>query len=334
MKSNKIFIPMLIVFFAIAGYYYLSSSSSTIKKELRDFAVEDTSLITKIFLVDKQSTQILLERKGDFWTVNENSKVRKDAINLLLKTINRISVKSPVPKAAKENIIKRLSSKSTKIEIYVGDKIIKTYYVGDATQTHTGTYMLLENSASPFIMHIDGFNGYLSTRYFVEEALWKTSSIFSYGSGEIKSVSIKYPRNDSYSFKAISLGNNKFSLENIKGNKVENFDSIRVKQFIAMYKNVNYESPITNIRDTKVDSIKQSEVIYTFTVENQKGEINSINTYYVPTIDTTFYKDGTFRAFDMDRMYAFLNDGEDLVTIQYFAFDPIIKTLDDFIIKK
>ena len=317
------------IFIAIAGYYYTSSNSSTIKKELRDFAVKDTSTITKIFLVDKNSSQILLERKEGFWTVNENSRARKDAIDLLLKTINRISVKSPVPKAAKENIIKRLSSKSTKVEIYVGDKMIKSYYVGDATQTHTGTYMLLENSASPFIMHIEGFNGFLSTRFFIEERLWKTSSIFSYAPKNIKSVSIAYPSKQEYSFKAISLGENKFALEDSKGTNIEDFDTVRVKQFISMFKNVNYESPI-KARETQIDSIKQSGIIQTFTVENQKGELNSINTYQVAVKDTTFYTDGTFLANDPDRMYTFLNNGKDLVTIQYFAFDPLIRILDDF----
>jgi hypothetical protein len=48
---------------------------------------------------------------------------------------------------------------------------VKQYYVGHATQDNTGTYMLLTNPETdknyedPFVTHIPGFDGFLSTRY-------------------------------------------------------------------------------------------------------------------------------------------------------------------------
>ena len=68
-------------------------------------------------------------------------------------------MRSPVPKAAFNNVIKQIATSGTKVEIYQGkDKPSKTYYIGGATLDHQGTYMILETegvkSSVPFIMYI------------------------------------------------------------------------------------------------------------------------------------------------------------------------------------
>ncbi|MEA3449235.1 MAG: hypothetical protein U9Q98_12440, partial [Bacteroidota bacterium] len=72
---------------------------------LRDFAVQDTAAVDKIFLVDKENNEILLERQNkDTWTVNEKYTVRKDLMDILLETIRRIDVANPVPKAKQDYV--------------------------------------------------------------------------------------------------------------------------------------------------------------------------------------------------------------------------------------
>ena len=80
MKKNLIALIILAVLAAVAYYVYIERGSGTIKPELRDFAVKDTSAITKIFLADKFGATVTLEREdvGE-WTVNEDYKARKDA---------------------------------------------------------------------------------------------------------------------------------------------------------------------------------------------------------------------------------------------------------------
>ena len=81
---------------AIAIYFAMNNQSSTIKTQLRDFAVEDTASVTKIFLADKADNTILLERQDDgTWKVNDTYLVRPDVINNLLGTINTITLRAP-----------------------------------------------------------------------------------------------------------------------------------------------------------------------------------------------------------------------------------------------
>ena len=142
---------------SLAAYFFFKPSSSTLKKERSDFAVKDTASITKIFMADQQGRSVLLERINvDNWKLNNEFKARPDAVNILLETIKRVTVKSPVNRAAFENVVKQIAGAGTKVEIYQGkDTPSKTYYVGHSNQEHTGTFMLMENSTVPFLTHME-----------------------------------------------------------------------------------------------------------------------------------------------------------------------------------
>ena len=338
MKSQKLIFTLLIILIIASLFFYFSNHNSTIKKELRDFAVEDTASIDKIFMVNKFNQKVVLERTGvNEWKVNNKYKARVDAINMLLKTIKQVKVKMPISKSARQNIIKRMSSQSTKVEIYSKGKLIKKYYVGEATQDHSGTYMLLENSESPFITHIDGFTGFLTTRYFVEEKLWRVNSIFSYKNfSDIAKVKLYYPQDSTKSFTAEQLGYNKFKLLDYKGNNVKNFDTLSVKRYMSLFKKINYEAPIVNMRKTRLDTLNAMPFEQIFTVEDINGVKNTLKTKLVPNIDTTYDDKGNLKIdkYDLDRMYGFMNNGKEIVTVQYFVFDPLIKNISEFIKKQ
>ena len=171
-KSTWIFIVLAVVLGAAAYYISTSKNSgSTIEADERDFAIADTQNITKIFIASRHDRSSLLERQADgTWTVNKDYKARKDGIDILLETINRITVKAPVSKAKFDHVVKHLSTRGVKVEIYKdGKKPFKTYYVGTPNQDHTGSFMMIDGATKPFLMHMEGFFGFLSTRYIYDE---------------------------------------------------------------------------------------------------------------------------------------------------------------------
>jgi hypothetical protein len=164
--KNTLSILIMCVLAFTTVFLVTKYQNSTLKEELSDFAVEDTASIDKIFLSDKDGYKLLLERKTvSAWKVNNSFEARPDAIKILLETIHQIRVKAPVGRASFNNVIKKLAVKSTKVEIYQKGKIVKTYYVGGTTEDFLGNYMMIENSAAPFIIHIPGFEGYLYLSY-------------------------------------------------------------------------------------------------------------------------------------------------------------------------
>ena len=192
LKKYWIYILFILITFCIL--FFLSENKSTISSN-DTFSVADTSSITKIFIADRKGNTISLDKKDNNWIVNNKFNVRKDAINVLLSTIHQIKIQQPVSLSAFDNVIKNLSSTGVKVEIYAGTEALKIYTVGNETANHLGTYMLLDGSNEPFIMHIPGFNGYLSPRYgiqgqIIDEKTWRRRIVFDIEESTINNISI------------------------------------------------------------------------------------------------------------------------------------------------
>ena len=89
MKKSYLLLIALIIVTAIL---FLNDKKNNVKQELRDFAIEDISSISKIFLADKIGNDITLKRTEKGWVVNDKYSPREDAIKTLLSTIKSIEV--------------------------------------------------------------------------------------------------------------------------------------------------------------------------------------------------------------------------------------------------
>lgn len=334
MKKTNIRILIIVTVLGIIAIYFGLNQSNYIggKKELRDFAIEDTASVDKIFLVNKKNQQVLLERIDGVWILDNKYKARQDFVTLLLKTIHRVYVKAPVANSAMENIIKSLASKATKIEIYQNGELSKTYYIGGPTQDQQGTYMLLENSSRPFIISIPGFRGYLSTRYTTNSFDWRTHEIFNYDYNDISQVQIKNYENSDQSFKAINHGDNTFQLFNYDGTQeIEIFDTIEVKKYISHFTQVNFDKFLEGTEEAYVrDSLQNAIPAFEISVTDTKNELTKVHCYRRPNYKRLLDDDGNLYPYDVDFMYGLILDKSELVMIQYYVFDPILREIDEF----
>ena len=173
---------IILVIFAITAYFLLAEKNSFVSdstEDYKDFAIEDTASVSKIFLSRTSGEKLLLTRvNGSDWVVDNNFPARKDGVNLILKTLSDIKVSGVVAKDQMEHTIKRLATGAIKVEFYTTDsKPSKTWYIGDPTSSRLGTYMLLEKdgkkSSKPYITHMIMERGYLGTRFFIDPILWK-----------------------------------------------------------------------------------------------------------------------------------------------------------------
>ncbi len=324
MKKNLISLIVLLLLAAVAFYVYQQHGSGTIKPELHNFAVEDTAAVTKIFLADKTGQTILLERKSTSeWSINSDHKARKDAIDVLLNTIKRVEMKAPVSKTAHDNIVKLLAGKSTKVEIYKGKEKVKTYYVGDATKDNMGTYMLIEGSRTPFICHIPGFYGYLSSRYFTRAMEWRDTEIFNHRLFQIAEVKVEFHQTPEKSFRITHSEDRTVRLTTFfpEEKLVENMDTVFVKRYLTNYKNIRFEG-IQPYDEARIDSIVNSSKYFTVSVTDRKGEVKTVTSYQITANPGSIDANGDPLKWDPDRMHAVVNGNEkEIMFIQYFSFD-------------
>ncbi len=343
MKKNRVAVILVIVLGVLSFWFISHNYKGTIKETLKDFAVEDTASITKIFLADKKGNTVSLERQGPGqWTVNGKYDVRKDAIKILLTTIRKVDVKEPVGKAAMDNIIKRLAGNAVKCEIYQNNKLTKAYYVGSETQDETGTYMILidpetmQTSAKPFVTYIAGFEGYLTTRYFTEEKGWRDRTVLHYNPNDIASVKMEVPFKPELGYELKIRGNNDYQVKMIgSGTVLNNIDEIAVKQYLSYFQQQNFESFEVGLDQKQIDSVLKHQPINILTVTDKKGKTNTLKFFAKKPKDIGM-KDikGNVIEFDLDRMDVLLNNGKDFVMVQYLIFGKILPPVDYFQAKR
>jgi hypothetical protein len=334
------YIILLILLLAIAAYLFFSRSGSTLKREYSDFAVEDTASVNKIFISDYEGQNALLERQSDnTWTINGKHKVRKDGIELILKTLVRIQVREPVSKAKFETVVKELAVKSTKVEIYSGGtKPAKVYYVGHATKTHYGTNMLLEidgeKSSVPYVTHVPGFFGYLSTRFFTDEDLWRDRTIFAINADQIASIELRFLEKPLNSFKLERLQNS-FALTDINTmEKTTEINQPAVQDFFNKFNSVHFEFIDTESSEETIDSVINSPPLHQIIVQKTTGEIVELNTYYKPVTDGTINQiTGEPFKYNVDRLFGWVNK-EDFVLMQWPTLDEILAYKQDFMARE
>ncbi|MEM9820993.1 MAG: DUF4340 domain-containing protein [Bacteroidota bacterium] len=184
-------------------FWYLQQKpeNTSIARWDTNFAVDNINDIYKVFMANRKGETILLERKADHWVYNEKFRVRPGKIKNLLESINRQRVKYIPPKAAVKTAIESIATVGIKVEIYdKNDEKLKVFYVGGTTSNGTGTYMIMEDSEEPIVMHIPFWEGSLRGRYWELPDAWKDRAVFRHELEEIESVAVEYPRHKNKSF--------------------------------------------------------------------------------------------------------------------------------------
>ena len=348
MKKNLILFVVFVVVGIAAWLVYRKNHTSTIADQpLSAFAIEDTASINKVVIVDMNGQRATLERKsGDkLWTLNNKYLARKDATDLLLKTFSQIRVRGNVADKMRDNAMKLLSTSGKKVEIYTGgDEPAKIYYVGTSTEDHTGTIMLLEipgigRSQEPYITHMEGFTGFLTTRFFTCENEWRYTGIFEYPDLEFKRVQMINHNNPNYSFEVQFNGGNDIKLlggylpsSGEFSITQPSFDTLAVKDFLLLFKKAHVESFNTLLRPEAADSMRAIPPAFTIRVFENSGMDNKIDLYLKRSPTINYDENGNPVPWDVDYFYA-RTMSDEFAMAQMYTFQPMVKPIEFYLSK-
>jgi hypothetical protein len=324
-------------------FLIVRNKTGTVKQELRDFAVKDTAAINRIFIADRRGNSVVLEREKNssgiatgLWLVNKKYHARKDAIKILLETLYNVQMRNYVAKSAYNTIVKQLASTGIKCEVYLNDnsKPYKVIYVGSSTQDTKGTFMMLENSSVPFVTEIPGFDGYLTPRFFVNEAEWRWKNVFNLRSNEIGSVEVSYNPDLNRSFRIKYDSENNFSVSSpVSGAVLLHPDTTKVVNYLSQFTDVNFEFFDFMMNKQQRDSMLQHQPQAEMILTDKVGKVNRVKFYPMQVNQFSIAKSDTIgneAKFDADRLYAFMNHDSDLVGVQVFVFGKLFRQLADF----
>lgn len=330
MKKNKYLIFTIVVLVGLLGIAISLSitnqGNNTIAEGAENYAfsIEDTASITKIIISDKVPSRVELIKENGTWLVNGKYPLRKESLDLLLETFYRMKLRNFPPQTAIPNIIKRMAVHGKEVTIYAGEKEIKHFYVGTETSDLLGTYMMIHGADQPYAVYIPGFNGYLSSRFFTDEAMWRDRTIFGYDNTELKQIEVFYPDSLKASFKM-----NINSLEDIElyrwdGTRINQFNLKAAQVYLASFRNTNYEGAIipSDAIWAKKDSVLASAPIFTITARTANDE-KTLKAYHIKAPADVVDTYGMPMAWDPDRFYASISDGR-FVLAQYYGTSTLV----------
>lgn len=350
MKRNQYILIIVVVLLALSAYFLSRSSKpGTFVRGENDFAVEDTASVTRIFMADKKNRSVLLERiSSDEWLLNKEYKARKSGSDMLLFTLHHLVAKAPVPKSGRENAVKLLATQSTKVEVYQmvyrinlfgriklfpHEKRTKTFYVGNATQDNQGTLMLMEGADDPFVVHLLDFRGFVAPRFSTQEEDWRDHTIFRNKIQNIRSVIVEFVEEPEKSVEIVNTGMDFAVVKWSAKDTMYGYDTLNLYNFLTAFADLRYEALLNNIDPHRKDSIIQSSPFHRITLTDMDNNKTVMKTYHKPNDVQRFDLEGNLYTYDLDRLYALINDDRDFVMIQFFVFDKVLKPFDYFVFR-
>lgn len=318
----------------------------------QDFQIEAASVpggVEKIFMADKENNSVTLSRVGDsLWLVNDQFPANQALVDLLLNTLSDMRIRSGVNKSAAMNITKLMAAKSTKVEVYYKDYRINWFggklrlfrhtkcevlYVGHDTQDMMATYMYREGDKMPYIVHIPGFRGCISPRFFIDPYLWRCHTIVDLPVQRIAKIELEIPSMPTESFAVEREGEGfTFNLM-MPPTRVEGFDTARVAQLLSSFVKLNFDEYAKVVPKAELDTTFSRAPRTILRITDIDGHTHTLKTYlkYSNPDDILAMPDTTmYHVFDLDRLYAVL-DNKDTVLIQYYIFDNILQPASFFL---
>jgi hypothetical protein len=355
MKKQKLYVIVacLLAVLSITVIVYKSGvfqKSRNAKNLSEIFAIEDTSVVTRIFMADMFRNQVLLSKTEAGWVVDNNKRASTIKIADLLTTSNSLRVAQPVAKSAHQSTIQMLSTGSTKVEVYAKqplfrllgssfftkERLIKTYYMGDATQNSLGSFAMLEGLSEPYIIYKPGFRGYVTPQFSPKPIDWYCQRIFETKLTRIQKAAFIDTENPENSFFVEKSGARTFTLFDVHNNVVLNYDTTLLVNMLSEFRQRNYEQFLPNISQSLKDSIIRFNLFKTISVTDVDNKTTTVELYHQMNTGS-LYEDGKliadeYQEYNADRCYATFNKNTDeLYTIQCHHFDRQLQPLSYFL---
>lgn len=323
-KNKTIILIIILIVLSIVTWFAIQKrqQTSTLSIAETDFTVTDTAAVDSIFIAHKDGRNNLFKRlPNGRWSINNKYLVRKDMIKMLLETMNQMTVKRPVSRAARNNVIKTIAVKGIKVEIYSKGELQKIFWVGGNTNDWLGSYFIMQGSENPYVVHIPGFNGFISGRFDVLQIEWRNRELFQSTLRTIQSLSVSYPKwemgNGNIPKKGFEII---FDSAGFKIEGIVRLDTTKLISYLNHYKNIQIEHYFGSLKEGFRDSLNQvTPLCIIRLVDIRAQNSNSITIYD--------------KENNPDRMIGVIGKTNEIVSIQYFVFDKLTVKRSDFIKK-
>lgn len=201
---RTVFLVLLLVVL-VGAVWYFSQKEETLQTASEyegSFAVKNVDDIGKIVMEHRAGPTYTLTRGKDGWLINETHPARMSSVTPLLDAISQVTVQYIPGDAAMPNVMENINGTYVHVEVYSrSGEQLKGYRIGGSNPDERGTYMIMDGSEQPFVVHIPHWDGALRTRYTLTMDEWRDRKFMPVDQEDITAVSVNYPRQQSQSFR-------------------------------------------------------------------------------------------------------------------------------------
>jgi hypothetical protein len=330
MKKNKkllSLIALLLGILALAVFAVnLIENKGNSDTEWINFAIEDTTRISKIIIEDTYGQHMELIQDGSQWHDENGDCVSKPNVSFILEAAKLIEFKGYLPEKSKAKFTELMATQHIKVSYFIDGRWTKSWYIGPPAQDHYGQIMLLETadegkSKDPVMMRIKGLNGIISPRFFAERKRWMCTEIFALNTEDITAVDLKNIENPALSFNIKNLGR-RFEVRS-HGKKLKVLDTANVYRYLQGFKKIHFNFPNIELSKKQVDSVKRSPLFSQLKVTERGGKQTILRMHRIKSEVPQRNEVGEMVEMDMNLFWAELPNGE-LVKCQYFVFNALL----------
>ncbi|MFO7754925.1 MAG: hypothetical protein R6V34_02970 [Bacteroidales bacterium] len=287
------------------------------------FHVENTERIYRIVISGDHNNETELIRRSDGWFLDEDIEARKAAVDLILKTIRDIRIKSPVSEQTFSHLVDSEDAERLEVRIYGKNRLIQSFHVYKNTAGTSPGIMKRREAARPFIAYIPGDDSDPAMRFIADREFWMPNTVFAFGPDQISRVRVVYTDKPDSSFSIERKGRQiDFSSAGYAGTAV---DTMAAGRYLSYFNYIPFENYAYGMSREDKDSISSEPVLFSIEVLAGRTDTTELLTW------TRHIMKGDSLVPDTDRLWGSINKGDDLFVIRYFDLDPLIKYPSYFI---
>ncbi len=320
---------------------YLTTRDASVMADgpLRNFAIADTSLVSKFIISDTEGNKITISRENpeQTWMIDGTEfKAKPENATLILDALKKTVIKQDLDESKIKTTLNYLAVRHKKVAIFLNSEKepSKTWYIGNGTPDHQGTFMLLQNgeqkSSIPFITYKPGMRGTLGPRFFTSFNDWRYSGIYNYKPGAIRNIEFvnNDDPNESFSIEVDKESQVKFLDE--RKIEIPIFDTAQVSHYVTHFKKLHFSHTVTDFTPEQIDSVLSVKPNITIEVTDHTETKKKVNVWKI--FDQVETNEGELIK-KLNPGYAFLsiNGSKELVRVQYHQWDNVLKPKSYFI---
>ncbi len=256
-KNIALIIAILVLTGTAALLYFSGGPSRKVDFDETKFTIADTSRIHKIVIKGNSFTNTLQDSAGT-WMVNHKYPLDPSMKKVLMAVLNRVRIHRKAPKNLKDSIARHLEKNGYRVSIYDANDLMQSYLAGG---NDISVSYFMGDDGEPYVVHLPGYNSYVSGIFEVSENDWRDRFVFSTSWMGIKKLALDYTDDKDKSF-IIRSG---AGFPNVEG--INKPDTSRLMQYINLFHTFAVDQYLDSGRVARYDSLSLTKPWAILTVD-------------------------------------------------------------------